>query len=550
LSQSNFFIGINNSGKSAILKALHCFFNSTEYYPDFINKTEFRSKGSGYNKSIIGVTFDLNFVNSKKLQADLKQQYGNQLVLYKNFTLRETTNIISIDYTLDNTNYTPDALSPLINEFLKKISVSYIHPQEAKNLLEKAQEKLKSRLLSNWGRNANLAETLKGLQKQWTELRIKANNYLSNGLTQSLQNIWPGCQTIVDLPEKIDDIIGISEILFKQTTDLPEVSLTSQGTGAQSTILYQTHFLLDSDRTLHRGFYYPIWLIEEPESFLHADIIFKLGYLLCSDLWLNNIQMLISTHSPLLLATSKQNGTRIKWFSIYNYLIINSKMVSDWDDEEIREVGILMGDSNFEIYFKSSAFKKIVVIEDTREVTKDKLIDAGIEVSFRLNGVTELKRYFDVLRSIDISMGRNIYFLIDNDDGYKEFRSTIENGEEVSQTRNGFIKYKFQNNVFLIVFPNGYAIEELFNEYDLFLESCANQLYSADYKHAATDKSIPPNLTRAHAFIRNKSVNNLGEAKNLIRNHQDVKDTFWNKVERENLSIDRSLARELDSLIL
>lgn len=93
---------------------------------------------------------------------------------------------------------------------------------------------------------------------------------------------------MVDLPEKVVDVIAVSEILFKGSSDLPDVSLTSQGTGAQSTILYQTHFLLDSDKTLHRGFYYPIWLVEEPESFLHVDIIFKLGYLLCSDIWLDS----------------------------------------------------------------------------------------------------------------------------------------------------------------------------------------------------------------------------------------------------------------------
>jgi predicted ATP-dependent endonuclease of OLD family len=222
LAQSNFFIGTNNAGKSAVLKALHCFFDDKQYFSEYINKTELRSKGSGFNKTVIGITFDLNSITTKILQNKMKHLYGESLVLYKSFTFRESTNIIVIEYILNEEILTYDSLHSDLIEFLSKISVSYIHPQEAKELLEKAQEKLKSRLLSNWGRNAALADTLSQLQKQWSELRKKANTYLSNGLTQSLQNIWPGCETMVDLPEKIEEIIGVSEIIF---TRIPIVKL-------------------------------------------------------------------------------------------------------------------------------------------------------------------------------------------------------------------------------------------------------------------------------------------------------------------------------------
>jgi hypothetical protein len=387
------------------------------------------------------------------------------------------------------------------------------------------------------------------LQTQWTDLRKKANTYLSAGLTQNLQNIWPGCDTKVDLPANIEDVIGVSEIIFKASPELPDVSLTSQGTGAQSTILYQTHFLLDSDKTLHRGFHYPIWLIEEPESFLHADIIFKLGYLLCSDLWLERIQMLVSTHSPLLLATSKQNGDNIMWFSIDKHLLLKGKLVSLWTEEEIKEIGVLMGDSNFDIYFRTSENQKLIIIEDTRELTEKKLIEAGIPVTQKLNGVPELKRYFDVLRSVDISMGRNIFFLVDNDDGFSQFKSSIESGREVKKTHSGFVKYRFEDNVYLIVFPENYAVEELFKEHDSIVEGCVNEIFNADHTHAISGSAIPAHLSRVHASIRNKTATGLEAAKKMIRNSQDVKDVFWNKVEENNLQIDKALATELNSLL-
>jgi AAA15 family ATPase/GTPase len=550
LGQSNFFIGANNAGKSAVLKAMHCFFDDNQYVSEYINKTELRSKGIGYNKTSIGVTFNFNAITTKVLQGRLKKLFGDSLTLYKNFIFRENTNTIFIEHILNGKTLPYDSLPDDLIEFLSKISVSYIHPQEAKELFEKAQNKLKSRLLSNWGRNAALAATLRELQKQWTELRKKANSYLSNGLTQSLQNIWPGCDTKVDLPEKIEDIIGISEIIFKASNDLPDVSLTSQGTGAQSTILYQTHFLLDSDKTLHRGFYYPIWLIEEPESFLHADIIFKLGYLLCSDLWLDSIQMLVSTHSPLLLATSNQNGKKIIWFSVDKHTLLKNKLVTEWTDEEVKEIGILMGDPNFDIYFKTSQDQTLVIIEDSKEITEKKFIDAGIKITQRLNGVAELKRYFDVLCSVNISMRRNIYLLIDNDDGIKDFRSSLSVDKEVKKTASGFTKYKYENNVYLIVYPDGYAVEELFKEHDSIVESCANQVFNSNYTNATTGGTVPTNLSRTHAQIRNKTANGLEDAKKMIRNSQDVKEIFWNQVEEKNLQIDKSLANELTSLIV
>lgn len=552
LNQSNFFIGSNNAGKSAVLKAFHCFFSEDQFEIEYINKTELRSRGAGYNKSIVGITFDFNQISTKTLRGKLKNVFGDGLTLYKNWTYREATETVHVTYTIDGSEIEEDNLNDSLVDLLSRVSVSYLHPQEAKELLSQAQEKLKSRLLSNWGRgrsNRTLTEALKNLQEQWEAMRNMANTYLSAGLTESLQSIWPGCETRVVLPEKIQDIIAVSEIAFKGSSELPVVSLTSQGTGAQSTILYQTHFLLDSDKTLHRGFYYPVWLIEEPESFLHADIIFKLGALLCSKEWLGNIQMLISTHSPLLLATSRNNSEDITWHELTGHKINLSKPVQEWNDAEIKEMGIVMGDPNFDIYFKTFSMSKLIFIEDSRELTERKFKESGIDVTTRLPGIAEMRRYFNVLRAIDISMGRNIYFLVDNDDGVKEFTSVIKVVAPIEISPQGFKKFSFENNVYVILFPEKMAVEELFEEHDDVLESCANKLFNETYTAANSYGDIPANLTRAHAHVRNKSVNGIDQAKDLIRNTQDVKDIFWGKVEDQDYKISEPYKKDLLSLI-
>lgn len=550
LAQSNFFVGANNAGKSAVLKAFQCFFDDAQFSSEFINKTELRSRGSGYNRSVIELEFDLREVETKRLQKTLTSEYGSTLTIAKNFTFRENTLSTKVEYTIKGNTYEYDTLPPDISKLLSKISVSYIHPQESKDLLERAQEKLRRRLISNWGRNAQLADTLRELQTSWDILKQRANSYLSTTLTNSLQEIWPGCSTNIDLPDKIDEIIAVSDISFRGSSLLPDVTLTSQGTGAQSTILYQTHFLLDSDKTLHRGFYYPIWLIEEPESFLHADIIFKLGNQLCSDGWLDKVQMFVSTHSPILLATTKKNGEKIRWFTIHNYELLQGKKVSEWSDSEIREIGKLMGDPNFDVYFDASISEIPIIIEDTRQITEQKFIEAGIQVTRRLSGVSEMRRYFDVLRNFNIGRKSNTYFLVDNDKGIKEFANVLKDGHIVEESTTGFKKYQYDNAVFLIVFPNGYATEELFNEHESVVESCANQIFNATYTHAATDVHIAPTLTRAHSSIRNKTAAGLAEAKDLIRSQQDVKDIFWNEVATNNWRIRDDLANELKGLLV
>lgn len=537
LGQSNFFIGANNAWKSAVLKAIHCFFDENQYQLEFLNKNEFRSRLKNYNKTTVGITFDLKMIHTKSIRENLKKEYWETLTIYRNFTYKENTNLIYNDYEIKWKDFSKDELSSDIEKLLSKIIVSYIHPQEAKELMQKAQEKLKSRLLSNWWRSPDLATNLNKLQDEWTKLRKLANTYLSKWLTDSLQNIWPWCQTNVDLPEQIEQIIWVSEINFRGSVDLPVVSLTSQWTGAQSTILYQTHYLLDSDKTLHRGFYYPIWLIEEPESFLHADIIFKLGHLLCSDRWLDNIQMMISTHSPLLLSTSKSNEWRIKWFLINEHSILKNKKVSEWNIEEIKEIWEIMGDPNFDVYLQSSD-KQPIIIEDTRELSEKKLQEAWINVTQRLRWTPELRRYFDVLRTIKVSIWKAVYFLIDNDKGLDDFKNVISEKWQKIKEEGWFKKYKFENNVYLIVFPENCAMEELFEEYDSVLENCVAQLFNSTYTKPTSNK-VPANLSRVHAHIRDKTSSGLEEAKKMIRNQQDVKDLFWWLVETKNYQIQK-----------
>lgn len=549
LDSSSYFIGANNSGKSAVLLAIDCFFNPENFKSDFINKTELRGRLPGYNKSEIKIIFELKSIEkSETLKKRLIKNYGSTIEINRTFTYKEITDRVVLSVEVQGKEYEYDDLDQDLQKLLSRISVSYIHPQESKELLSNAQLKLKKRLLNNWGRSSQLSDTLKNLQDSWDELRSKANNYLSAGLTNSLQDIWNDCKVNINLPTDIEDIIGISQIEFQGNSNIPSVPLTSQGTGAQSTILYQTHYLLDSDRTLHRGFYHAIWLLEEPESFLHADIIIKLGGLLNSNEWLDNVQMLVSTHSALLLATTKQNSNRIIWNLMDQHTLKKSQKTYEWDPQEIKEIGILMGDPNFDVYFNSSLVEDLIFIEDKRELTETKLLEAGIKVSKRLNGSTDQRRYFDVLRSIDFNFKHRNYFIVDNDDGIKVFNNSLDSGTTIETTESNFQRIDFGSNVSIILLPKNWIIEDLFEAFDSHVEECVYILFNDEFTTADLG-NIPGYLSRAHAEIRNKKPNGLTEAKLLVKNKQDIKDRFWHKVEEESINMSTKYISEIKSLI-
>ncbi|MFA6419157.1 MAG: AAA family ATPase, partial [Candidatus Margulisiibacteriota bacterium] len=431
-----------------------------------------------------------------------------------------------------------------IQRLLKSIKISYLHPQEGRSLFREAQEKLKNRLLANWGRHSTITTSLKKLQTDWEALRKIAKTYLSTSLTSSIQKMWPGSQASIELPSKILDIIAISDISFQGQKTLPEIQLTLQGTGAQSTILYLIHFLLDSDRSLHLGEYNPIWLLEEPESFLHADLIIKLAKELSSKEWLDNIQMIISTHSPILLATSRAGGSKIRWNLIKNHALQTNKTAINWSEKEINDIGHMMGDINFYAYFLAAANKKPIFIEDKKPLTIIKFKEAGIDIAQGLGGTGEIAKYLEVYGSYHSLLKTAAYFILDCDLGKKDLsRFLTQQIEECF----GYVKYKVSDNVFAITLPENFSSEDLFDEFDNHLEECIDKIWNTTSWGIKED--IPSYLSGVVSAVRNKSFSNKNEAKQFIKNKEDIKSSFWRKVERDHLKISKQKVKPLKRLL-
>lgn len=533
LAQSTYLVGANNSGKTSLLAALSCFFDSSAFSPDYLNKTERAARKKDSLRSDITVTFDLTAVPAKERKRRLMDEYGDRLSIKKTFTWREASGTTAVAYQIQRRVYSQEALPKDVDALLSGVSISYIHPQEGADLLRKAQEKFKQRLFANWGRHVSVAEKLKAVQEQWEDLRKTANAYLSSTLTERLQQMWPESTTKVDLPERLEDIVAISDLTFRSSPTLPEVTLSQHGTGAQSAILYHTHYILDSDRTLHRGLYAPMWLLEEPESFMHADIAFQLGALLSSEEWLDDIQMVISTHSPIILAASRRAAEQAAWVVFEGHAVKSVLDVSKLAGTEIDEVGRLMGDSNFRFYFEAARAEPSVIIEDSRVATIEVLKKAGIPVARAANGVSEICRYVEVLAPLESSLTAPICFLVDGDRGFTDLKVTLTRiGAVESAEKNGWRTYSIGANVRVVVLPAGTAIESLFDEWYHELERIVNDVCDDGL---ALKSRIPISLSRLASELRKKRFTNRAELLSIVSAHQDSKDRFWKRVEDEGL---------------
>jgi len=397
LASATLFIGENNAGKSSIFRALCLFFDELEFEVGFLNKTRHLAKKKGSNISEITITFDLSALKMKAFKKRLLK--FNKKIEILPITIRYIYRESYTDeiFLINGKKQIFEELDPDIKTLIESVKINYLHPQQGNELLEKAQEKLRNRLLDNWGRNKKLSQELNNLEKEWDHYRGMANGYLSEILSEKVKKFWGKGKVNINLPKSVKDLIKVGDISFQSDDTLPDIPLTSHGTGVQQSLLYYASFILDSDRTLRRNQeYHPVWLLEEPESFLHADMIIKLSKDLTSNEWLENIQLLLTTHSGLMLANSLNIKNNILWNVLTKHQLKSSYNPSTINDQKINEIGKIMGDPDFEVYFNVN--KTPIFIEDTSSVLINKLEQENIYVK-GLDGIDEIKKYLTVLES-------------------------------------------------------------------------------------------------------------------------------------------------------
>ena len=292
--------GLNNSGKSNVLRALSVFFTG-ETEPNIplnVGTDCFRSKSHVKKEIKISVTFRLpeNFKFHKKIKS-VEKFLGRNFTITKAWALEEVQPRI---YLNDENKPLDAEKTNEVIKFLNLISFRYITNRVLPlKIIRSEQNAFRDVLKRRIGRLfKNEDETIKSIEETASRIIEK--------LDQQIQQSCKGVEKVkLSIPQSLRDMIFLLGYKFIQGG--VEFEDEVQGSGLQSELMYQTLYLIDRDYYQKFGWRQAaIWVVEEPESSLHTSLEAQTA------LFLSNIskepnsrlQIIATTHSDLMIQYS------------------------------------------------------------------------------------------------------------------------------------------------------------------------------------------------------------------------------------------------------
>ncbi|OGS22739.1 MAG: hypothetical protein A2252_08740 [Elusimicrobia bacterium RIFOXYA2_FULL_39_19] len=300
LNNLNCFLGLNNSGKSNILRAMNLFFNG-ELEPGvrFLLERDgnFPAKRRKKKEVIIKLTF---ITKELKKLPQFKNAIGHipdKYEITKTWGYQDPPEGIIKTKRKDQHD---KALS-----FLKFIRFRYLtaHRDPAKIMAE-TEGRIRKELLRRFSSRVNKS-TVTGQHSNMDnvlEILHKASNVLISPIITPLKKNSPEIRDIVlQTPKEFQDLI-VSLGYSVQLTNHKFIPEELQGSGFQSHLMFRVLFFADTAYSLDFGWKVAtIWAIEEPESFLHRNFEIELANFFgeisrkCS----SRIQIFCTTHSDV-----------------------------------------------------------------------------------------------------------------------------------------------------------------------------------------------------------------------------------------------------------
>lgn len=393
------FAGINNSGKSNVLRALNAFFNGkTDLGEELsVNDDYCRFDLSKKRKKTINVSITFDLPRNFKFRNGLEEV--KVLLEDRSFEIEKRWHrqASSPAYFLNGKELSHDDRLK-VDQFLQLINFRYIPNRvlpidiirgEAQALRDVLVRRLKGRDREHDATFSTIRETSRVMIRQ-----------LSERLTKAV----PGMGTAsLSTPTSWSDIAFIFGYRFGQENF--EVPDAVQGSGIQSMLMLETLYLIDRGNFQRFGWNQAaIWAVEEPESSLHTSLEAQIAFFLSSIASdpLNRIQVLSTTHSDLMIQYSdtailveKNNDeTTCQSFSDMRSALteISGQGISRWVHPLLyhpRDVVILV-EGKYDVDFFKEAFK---LIRPNREIHVACLEDIGDEQA--TGGVDHLKKFIN-----------------------------------------------------------------------------------------------------------------------------------------------------------
>jgi len=294
--------GLNNSGKSNVLRALNAFFNGETDSNQPINvdndyyKPDLKWKKAKQISIAVHFTLPDHFKFRKGLEPVQEFLNGDAFKITKTWK----RNIREPEYMLNDTILDTDGRQR-IDQFLQMINFRYIPNRVMPvDVIKQEHSALRDVLIRRIGRSS-------GEHKDTFEAIRRTSEKLIQSLVTRLEKASPGLGKVrLATPASWADMVFTFG--YKMAGDGFEIDDSAQGSGIQSLLMLETLYLIDRDYFQKFGWKQAaIWAIEEPESSLHTTLEAHVAAYLASIAAdpKSRLQVLCTTHSELMVQYSK-----------------------------------------------------------------------------------------------------------------------------------------------------------------------------------------------------------------------------------------------------
>jgi putative ATP-dependent endonuclease of the OLD family len=436
-------VGQNNSGKTAILRALNSFFNPNKELQYFLSGVNLYST----NRAIPRIIISFSNIPNKPIYTPY---IANGLIKFKQ---EYNKNRGRLEYYVFNNGVAEIAQENLIEELNKDVQFVLIPTDRTSEFYQKNGDSVLSELLKLFFANHTAKrDTLTPKVKD-------AFDYLNkNALKKVAQGIEGRYLTNKGFEFKIGTNTAISFELFLNDLEIlinedgKEFNIKDCGSGIQSLVAIAIYRYLAELK--HTNF---IIGLEEPETNLHPQGQKELIYTLFDQVQNSNIQVLFTTHSTVLV--DQLDHTKILLIRKIkdNQRAFKSKLLQLRNDFWVHYNLQRLQYDKFHKFRNSEFFfaNHVLVTESTIDsgVFSVLLENKGVKIErkgisiLQLDGITSLKYAFYLLRDLEIPKT----IIID-----KDFFFNYQNGnKDNSRYASGFFNYQ-------AVFKNEILINEIF----------------------------------------------------------------------------------------
>ncbi len=364
----NSLYGLNNSGKSNILRALNLFFNNkTDEGTDFDFDTDFHisSKKTKKRQEIrISVTFVLpeNFKFQKRMtyirNFILKDSKNGQIKIRKIFRRENHDNKINL-----NDKPVKDNDFKHIGRFLALINFRYIPNRVLPvEIMKKETNNIRKAVIRKFNIQRKDKKKIKRAANNLSESIKKSANELIKPVSDAFKQVYKGNHSVeLVTPSLIEDLISTSGYFI--STDNIRIKDTYQGSGIQSFLMFHTLNLIDKDYAQKFGWKQAtIWAVEEPESSLHSDLEAHLAHFLFKMVTekISRLQIFCTTHSTMFADHSQK--------SVFLKKIDNTTHCEDVAPENVHRKATQLGISHYTHPLLFFPRKSIVLCEGKTDV--------------------------------------------------------------------------------------------------------------------------------------------------------------------------------------